>query len=146
MARYKADQGIYARNTAFWLLAGLFLFGCRTLYYWLLTFRGDGDVPGGLASDLAGGKVPVLGMEITPALLIALAAAVGVCLIIWRSLEQPKVADMLIESETELRKCTWPTWDETFTSSIVILVVMLFFTAFLAGSDYVLNALAKLVF
>ena len=38
-----------------------------------------------------------------------------------------------------MRKCTWPTWDETLTSSVVILAVMLFFTGLLAGMDFVLN-------
>jgi len=146
MARYKAEQGIYARNTAFWLLAGLFLYGCRTLYYWLLGFRGEGDVPGGMATDLAGGELPVLGIAVTPALLVSVAVAIAICVALYRMLERPQVADMLIECETELRKCTWPTWNETFTSSLVILVVMLFFTAFLAGSDFVLNAIARLVF
>ena len=146
MARYKPEQGIYARNTAFWLLAALLLYGCQTLYYWLSSFRGDGDVPGGMATDLLGGKVPVLGVVFTPALLVAVVLAVVLCVVLWRALERPRVADLLIECETELRKCTWPTWNETFTSSLVILVVMLFFTAFLAGSDYVLNQIAKLVF
>ena len=42
-----------------------------------------------------------------------------------------------------MRKCTWPSWSETFTSSMVILVVMLFFTFVLAGMDFVLNRVMK---
>jgi preprotein translocase SecE subunit len=38
-----------------------------------------------------------------------------------------------------MRKCTWPSPRETITSSVVILVVMLFFTAVLALTDLVLN-------
>lgn len=146
MARYKPEQGTYARNTAFWLLAALLLYGGQTLYYWLSSFRGEGDVPGGMATDLLGGKIPVLGMVVTPALIAAVVVVLVMGVLLWRLLERPRVADLLIECETELRKCTWPTWNETFTSSLVILVVMLFFTAFLAGSDYVLNQIAKLVF
>jgi preprotein translocase SecE subunit len=62
-------------------------------------------------------------------------------------LGRPKAADLLIECETEMRKCTWPSPRETITSSVVILVVMLFFTAVLAGMDLVLNyVMSKQVF
>ena len=38
-----------------------------------------------------------------------------------------------------MRKCTWPSAKETFTASMVILVVMLFFTGAMAFFDFVLN-------
>ena len=56
-----------------------------------------------------------------------------------RLLNRPKAADLLIECETEMRKCTWPSAKETFTASMVILVVMLFFTGAMAFFDFVLN-------
>ncbi len=134
MAKYKQDQGTYARTSGIVMLGGLGVFGCYTLYYFLLSFRGTF-----LANDLAGGPVPILGAPVTPALLIAVAAAIGLLLWLRRTLDKPKVADLLIESETEMRKCTWPTWDETFTSSIVVVIVMVFFMALLAGIDIGLN-------
>jgi preprotein translocase SecE subunit len=141
MAKYKPDLGTYARTSALWLLGALWLFGCTEFYYYLGSFRGDPEAaePGGLAGRLMEDNLPVLGVPLTLALVIAVViAAVGVFFLM-RMLERPKVADLLIDSETEMRKCTWPSWNETFTSSIVILVVMLVFTALLAGMDWVLN-------
>ena len=138
MVKYKPDQGTFARTTSFWLLASLLVFGCHSLYYFLLSFRGDETAPGALVRELTG-PVPVLGMPITIALLIAMAVALLGLVLLSRLLNRPRVADMLIDSETEMRKCTWPSVNETIKSSIVILVVMLFFTGVLAGMDYVLN-------
>jgi len=146
MTKYKPDQGVYARTTAMWLLGALWASGAYTLYYWLLSFRGEGG-DGLMVQNISGGNLPVLGAPLTPALLIAVVAGLAGLYALSRALSAPKAADMLIDSETEMRKCTWPSWDETFSSSIVIVVVMLFFTLMLAGMDYFLNAvMTKVVF
>ena len=54
-------------------------------------------------------------------------------------MEKPKNADLLIETESELRKVTWPTLDETVDGSIVVMVVVIFLMGFMAGADYVLG-------
>jgi preprotein translocase SecE subunit len=140
MPKYKPDQGHYARTTALLLLGSLVVFGCHTLYYWLLSFRGDEAAPGFMIRDLSGGPLPVLGMPITPALFISVVLATGLLVTLAKLLNRPKAADLLIDCETEMRKCTWPSAKETVTASMVILVVMLFFTAVLAGMDFILNA------
>ena len=48
------------------------------------------------------------------------------------------MADLLIETESELRKTTWPTMDEVINSSIVVVVTVLVLGAFLALADSVL--------
>jgi len=138
MAKYKAEQGTYARATGFWLLAALWAFGCVTFYYWLMSFRGENG-HGVMVRSLMDGNLPVLGVPLTWALIGATVVGLAGLYGLGRMLNKPKVADMLIDSETEMRKCTWPSRQETFTSSIVILVVMLFFTAMLAGMDWFLN-------
>jgi preprotein translocase SecE subunit len=92
-----------------------------------------------MGQDLSGGPVPVLGLPLTPALLISTGVGLLGLYALRRLVNRPKAADLLIDAETEMRKCTWPSPRETVTSSIVILVVMLFFTAVLAGMDFVLN-------
>lgn len=142
MSKYKPDQGSYARTTAFVLLGALLCFGTYTLYFFLLSFRGA-EGQGFLVQDLSGGDLPVLGVPLTWSLVIALAVTAVSLWWLSKLLNRPNVADMLIESETEMRKCTWPSWGETFNSSMVILVVMLFFTAMLAGMDFLLNRIMK---
>lgn len=140
--KYKPDQGNFARGTGLWLLGALWAFGCYSLYYYLLSKGGD-DGQGFLASSLIEGKLPVLGVALTPSLIIACLVGAGGYLAILRVLDKPKIADMLIDSEVEMRKCTWPSWNETFSSSVVILVVMVFFTAVLAGMDLLLATIME---
>ena len=139
MAKYKPEQGVFARTTALWLVGALWVFGAYTLYYWLLSFRGEPEGQGLMVRALMDGELPVLGIRLTVALLVSVVFGLAGIFAILRTLDVPKVADMLIDSETEMRKCTWPTLDETFTSSVVIVVVMLFFTFLLAGMDFMLN-------
>jgi preprotein translocase SecE subunit len=139
MVKYKPDQGTYARTSSFLLLAALGAFGCHTLYEYLISFRGTEADPGFLVSELSNGPVPVLGLAITPALLIATLVAAGVLWFLLWFHHLPKVADMLIECEIEMRKCTWPSFDETWKASLVVLGVMVFFTFVLAGMDWLLN-------
>jgi len=140
MAKYKPDQGNYARTTSLLLLSSLVVFGCHSLYYWLLSFRGEGAEPGGMARELSDGPVPVLGLSLTPAMIAAVVVALGLLWLVAHLLNRPKIAETLIECETEMRKCTWPSPKETITASMVILVVMLFFTGAMAFFDFFLNA------
>jgi preprotein translocase SecE subunit len=147
MSKYKPDQGNYARTTSLLLLSGLVVFGCHTLYYWLLSFRGDETSPGFMVRELSNGPVPVLGLALTPSLIIAVGTGLGLLWLVAHLLNRPKSAELLIECETEMRKCTWPSPKETITASMVILVVMLFFTGAMAFFDFLLNGImTKAVF
>lgn len=131
---YKRDQGRMARMVAFWSLAILLLYGCSTLHTEI-----SARIPR-LADPLTEGlRVPFLGLAITPALLIALVVAVGGVTLLFRWQQRPRVADLLIDTESELRKVTWPSLHEAISSSIVVIFCVLFLMAFLAGSDWVLG-------
>ena len=142
MAKYKPDQGTIARTTSFLMLGGLIVFGAQTLYLWLLSFRHADGTPGVMGRDLLGTPLPVVSQSLTPALLVAVLLAGGLLWMLRRWLNRPKVADLLIDCETEMRKCTWPTLQETWKSSVVVLLVVVFFTVVLAGMDVVLNFVA----
>jgi preprotein translocase SecE subunit len=133
---YKKDQGRYARLAAFWSLAILVFYGCTSLYAELV-----GRFPQSLGAPLVASmpRIPVLSLSLNAAMLIA-AAALGVALwLLLRYLEKPRSADLLIETESELRKTTWPTMPEAVRSSLVVIVCVLFLMAFLAGADWVLG-------
>lgn len=133
MARYKKDQGRYARLAAFWVLAVLVFYGSTSLHTTL-----SSAFAGKLATPIGGLVVPVFGIKLSPAFLIAAAVCgVGIWLL-FRWLEKPKTADLLIETESELKKVTWPTTPEVVNSSIVVVVCVLFLMAYLAGADWVL--------
>lgn len=136
---YKKDQGRMARMAAFWTLAILSVYGCTRLHG-ELTARFDS-----MAQPLLGTRIPFLGLDLTPALLIAFVLAAGALTLLYRYLERPKNADLLIQTESELRKVTWPTLQDTINSSMVVLLTVLILMAFLAGSDFVLGKWANLI-
>ena len=131
---YKKDQGRIARMAAFWSLAILLFYGCHSLHAEL------GARVDALGKQLVEGlRIPVIGLDVTPALLIAVVVFAGGMIVLYRWLESPKYADTLIETESELRKVTWPTLPDAVNSSVVVMVTVVLLMAFLAGSDYLLG-------
>jgi preprotein translocase SecE subunit len=130
---YKKDQGRLTRMAAFWSLAILIFYGC-----WSLREEISARFTA-LGQPILGIRIPILGVDITPALLIATAVFAGSIVALHRWQQTPKVADLLIETETEMRKVTWPTFSEAVNSSVVVIVCVAFLMAFLAGADYVLG-------
>lgn len=135
MAGYKKDQGRMVRMAVFWSLAVLLYYGCTSLRQELAgAFSQRLDQP----LIAAFPKLPVLGTPLTAALVISLAVFAVALWLAYRFLERPKYADMLIETEIEMRKVVWPTPKEVFNSSLVVVVCVLFLMAFLAGADWLL--------
>lgn len=126
---YKKDQGRFARLVAFWALFGLVAYGCLGgLVYvvdswlamkpWLAQFPLLGKF--GLAETIALGVLAIAGV------------------VIFRWLDRPRVADLLIDTEAELRKVTWPTAKDTWTGTIAVAVTVVVLLAFLFTTDLIL--------
>ena len=47
------------------------------------------------------------------------------------------------ETQEELKKCTWPTWDELKGSTLVVLISSLMIGAFTVGVDVVISYVMK---
>lgn len=135
---YKKDQGRLARMAAYWSLALLILYGCRSFYLILPTL---GNWSQGLAKPLiaAQPKIPILGWNLNGALLISGLVLGLAWYLLYRWQQTPKVADLLIDTEVELTKVTWPTMSDAVNSSLVVVGVVLFLMAFLAGMDAMLG-------
>ncbi|MFO0981758.1 MAG: preprotein translocase subunit SecE [Planctomycetota bacterium] len=134
--RYKPDQGVFARGTAFWLATALMFYGARSLWQflsWGWAIRSFGDVP-------------ILHVALTPGLLIAVLVFVIAMVLIWRLLNNPKLGDQLIETEAELRRVTWPSWSDTLTSSVVVFATVLIFVVYFAGLDLMLQSIFAWIF
>ncbi len=139
---YRKDQGRLARMTTFWSLAVLLAYGCLRMRLEL-----TGMFPESLGAPLSDGlTIPLVNIPMSPALFAAVASLVIGLWFLNRTLERPKNADLLIETESELRKVTWPTVDETVDGSVVVIVVVLFLMGFMALADYVLgNLFARII-
>ena len=57
--------------------------------------------------------------------------------LIWM-INRPKLGGLLIETETEMKKVSWPSWSDAFNSSLVVLVAVIFFMLFLGLARIVL--------
>ena len=124
----------FARMTAFWVLATLIFYGCSSLRAELTSMS-----PETLGAPIQGMRVPILSLDFSPALIIS-ALVLATCLwLLYRWEQKPKNADLLIETEAELRKVTWPTVDEAVKSSMVVIFCVVFLMGFLAACDFVLG-------
>lgn len=136
MARYKPEQGRMARLAVFWSLAVLIFYGCYSLRAelagtWAALRAPIGDI-----------VIPVLGIELSPAFLIVTAIFGTGLFLLYRWLEKPKNADLLIDTEGELKKVTWPTGPEVVNSSMIVIVSVLIIMGFLALADFVIGRIA----
>ena len=50
-----------------------------------------------------------------------------------------KAIKFLKEARSELRKVTWPTWDDITRSTVVVFFMVLFFTIFIYFIDNIVN-------
>lgn len=120
---------------AFWSLAILVFYGCISLRQ---------ELAGRFAASLGqplwdGGRLPIVGIDVTPAFLIALVVFITAMTLLYRWTESPKIADALIDTESELRKVTWPTLPEAIQSSIIVMFTVVVLMVILAGADYLLG-------
>ena len=54
-----------------------------------------------------------------------------------------KLFQFLKEARAELKKVSWPTWDEVTRSTVVVFVTVILFTAFIYGLDTGIGALVN---
>ncbi len=131
---YKKDQGRYARMSAFWGLFLLLGYGC--LGGLVVTLRGwIGSEP--LFSSLE--SLPLVG-TLDAAKLIALGTLAAGGFAIHYVLNRPKSADLLIDTENELKKVTWPSGGETISGTFAVMLTVAVLLAFLSFADFVLVA------
>jgi preprotein translocase subunit SecE len=136
MKSYKEDQGRLTRMAAFWSVVLLLLFGCTFLYDMLIGMDSMGRAIGGI-------RIPIVSIDLNGAFAIAGIVFLVGLIVIRRWQQTPKVADLLIDTESELRKVTWPTMNEVINSSIVVIVSVILMGMFLAAADWVLGKLMQ---
>lgn len=128
-----------ARMAVFWSLAILIYWGAHSLHAQLgLLSDKLGNALGSDENGAGGIIIPVLAIRFSWAFIIACVFFCGAIYALYRWTETPKTADLLIETEQELKKVTWPTWREVRDSSAVVILVVLVLLVFLATSDIVL--------
>ena len=140
MAGYKRDQGRTARTVEFWALLAVAYFGATSLKSFLTGFESLGKP---LVESMK--RVPILGAPLNAAFLLGVLFFAVVGYGVYRWSERAKTADLLIETEAELRKVTWPSVPEVVNSSLVVVFCVLFLMAFLAGADWFLARISRVL-
>ncbi|HEX3720406.1 MAG TPA: preprotein translocase subunit SecE [Verrucomicrobiae bacterium] len=57
--------------------------------------------------------------------------------ILWRQGAFLKLSGYFRETQEELKKCTWPTWDELFGSTVVVMVSVALLGGFTVAVDFI---------
>ncbi len=115
---------------AFWALVLLVAYGC---------FHGGGlsdllDKWMGETNPVFIDPFPIL-KTLKASTLIAIGVLTVCALVIHRTLSAPKIADTLIDTETELQKVTWPTWAEAWQGTLAVTVMVVIMFIFLTLID-----------
>ena len=130
---YRKNQGRYARMLAFWAVALLLAYGC---------FHGGGFVHlldrwMGDANRVLIDPFPLVG-KLRVSTLIVIGGLGASVFFLHSVLNRPKVADLLIDTEAEMQKVTWPGWNEVLQGTIAVTGMVFVLFVFLTGVDLLL--------
>lgn len=131
---HKKGQGMVARVATYVACAVLILFGVKSLYATINVPNVHVFVPG----------VPVIG-DLSLYKAIALVVAAVALLALHALLNRPRSVDLLIETEQEMKKVSWPTLPEVWNATIVVAMVTLVLALSMYGLDEVLRKILFLV-
>jgi preprotein translocase SecE subunit len=135
---YKPGQGRLSRGIAAGGAGVLLLYGCYRAYWFLHSYVWAGTAMGGM-------EVPGIGTPLSPGLLITVALVLGSAYFVYYALNRPDLADLLIETESEMRKVTWPTLEEAKNSSLVVVVCVVVMALLITVFDMSLHWVFRLV-
>lgn len=129
MFKYRPDEGVYARGTAFWSLAALAFLAGRRFYFYSQRWEFS-------RKDLVGEPIPVLAFPLTPGFLMGAGVFLLLTYGIWRMVNAKRIGDLLIDTEIEMKKVTWPSMSDSRKASIVVVICVVVMVAFLSASDF----------
>lgn len=141
---YKKNQGLYTRWGMFSSSLVLFLFGAYRLFYSFPTIDSQalGMSWGWAYERWLETIIPLveINVSVTPRLVIALASGVFFGLIcFYLSFKHERISEFLIDTESEMRKVSWPTGRDVVRSSMAVILIVFLLGGFLLVSDVALN-------
>ena len=76
---------------------------------------------------------------------ITVAAVAIVFIFLWRKGLLLRLSNYVQETKEELKKCSWPSWDELKGSTVVVMISILLLGAFTVGIDFVIAMFVRLI-
>ncbi|MCB9831864.1 MAG: preprotein translocase subunit SecE [Planctomycetes bacterium] len=138
MEIYKKGEGKLTRRVAFYSLLALSVWGFKTLAIQLSSFKWAN-------TELLGFEMPYYKLPLTIG--VALSIALNVVLGIWlfKLLNGEKVAPTLIETEAELKKVSWPSWEDARQSTVIVLIFVAATAVYLTAVEYALKTIFEVI-
>jgi preprotein translocase subunit SecE len=78
-------------------------------------------------------------------MIIGIVIAMGIFTYLWRQGAFLKLSAYWAETLEELRKCTWPTWDDLMGSTVVVMVSVALLGGFTVGVDFIVANILRLI-
>jgi preprotein translocase subunit SecE len=72
-------------------------------------------------------------------------AALVIFLILWQKGQLAQIRDYILETREELRKCSWPSWEELKGSTVVVAISLAILGSFTMAVDFVFYHLLRLL-
>ena len=69
----------------------------------------------------------------------------GLFLWSWRAGHLARFATYVVQTREELRKCTWPSWDELKGSTVVVTISIIILGGFTVCVDLIFSMLVRLI-
>ncbi|MEZ6195973.1 MAG: preprotein translocase subunit SecE [Planctomycetota bacterium] len=129
---YKSGEGKIARRVAFYFLLALVVWGFKVFATWVQKFD---FAHGEIASFVA----PFYRQPFNVGVLIAIVLTIAGGFVLFRWLNRPQAADLLIDTETEMKKVHWPAWLEARQATVIVLLFVAFCAVFLTTVEFVLK-------
>ena len=139
MEVYKQGEAKLVRRIAFYGILALLVWGFKELSKWLAGFKW------GRAELIGGFELPFYEQAITVGVLISIILNVVVAMWLFRLMNGQKVAPVLVDTETELKKVMWPTWADARQSTVIVLVFVALTAAFLTVVEMLLVKIFDLI-
>lgn len=141
---YKTKQGQIVRWGFFLVSCLLFLFGCYRLYF---TFSWFGWERANEPWFIFALPLVEITIKITPALITSLAVALFfIFLFTYLYFKNDRISDFLIDTESEMRKVSWPTMGDVVKSSMAVVFIIVLLGVYLFGVDILLDGIFAKIF
>ena len=134
---YKKGQGTIARLMGLVSFCLLAVWGGYSLWVTLQGYSWS-------ASPIV--TIPRVNLIVNWALITSVVVTAGLGFTIVWALNRPRAVDLLVETEAEMKKVSWPSRQEAWNSSLVVVVTVMFMMGLLFFYDYVLNLILTVLF
>ncbi len=146
METYKAGQGSLTRLVTWTILILALCMGCVEIYSWIHRPASHSVMDRSVVPLEWFRSLPVFGVPFSIKFAICLAVFVGLVWFLKWFMHRTTTVDTLIETEMELKKVSWPTREESYNATWVVLLVTVLLTMSLWAFDGALRLVLGLVF